>query len=515
MTATPTSHRLADDPQMPTVGSMVGQRYEVQGVLGEGGFAVVYRAFDTRTKASVAVKVLDPLMSRRNEFAARFMREVETVSRLRHHNTISIFDAGETDGGCLYLVMELLEGRPLDTVLEQGGALSADRVRSIAAQILKSLQEAHGKGIIHRDLKPANVFLADLAGEQDYVKVLDFGIAKSVDESANANLTATGQVMCSPHYVAPERVKDHLTVPASDLYSLGVMMIELLEGRPPYEADSPMMLAVKHLSAEPVPMGEAARSAPFAAVIAKACSKSLDQRYASAQEMLTDLVATSATGALSSTSMPIPAAGWTQAMEPSTDTDPIGEFAGPGARRGPLLVAAAAALLLIGGGVAWALRPDPAPPAPVETTAPAPAPPVAVAPPPADEPPDPTVAFELAAATVHRAVDRGAAEAALEVARQSRAAAEAEATALQEATAGAASRPRSGTRSEPAARDRRDPVASGEAAAAAPIPAAPIPAPAAAPEAAPVVAAPAPSAPATTGESSSPRPIRTNVAPRL
>ncbi len=203
--------RLANDPQMPRLGTVVGRRYEVQTVLGEGGFAVVYAAYDARTKAKVAVKVLDPIMSRRNEFASRFIREVETVSQLRHHNSISIFDAGETENGCLFLVMELLDGQSLDVLIEREGALPAERVGHIASQILKSLQEAHSNGIIHRDLKPANVFIANVAGERDYVKVLDFGIAKSIDESQDSSLTATGQVMCSPHYVAPERVNVKVT----------------------------------------------------------------------------------------------------------------------------------------------------------------------------------------------------------------------------------------------------------------------------------------------------------------
>ncbi len=139
-TGTETHQRLADDPQMPTEGTIVGDRYEIQNVLGEGGFAVVYCAYDARTKAQVAVKVLDPLMSRRNEFASRFMREVETVSRLRHHNSISIFDAGETPSGCLYLVMELLDGQPLDALIEKEGALPPERVKKITLQIHKILQ---------------------------------------------------------------------------------------------------------------------------------------------------------------------------------------------------------------------------------------------------------------------------------------------------------------------------------------------------------------------------------------
>ena len=357
MSETETQQRLASDPQMPTKGTVVGQRYEIQDVLGEGGFAVVYSAYDARTKAKVAVKVLDPIMSRRNEFASRFMREVETVSRLRHHNSITIFDAGETDNGCLYLVMELLEGRPLDVILEEEGTLAPERVRKIALQILKSLQEAHSKGIIHRDLKPANVFVADLAGETDYVKVLDFGIAKSIDDSQDSSLTATGQVMCSPHYVAPERIKEHLTVPASDVYSLGVMMIELLEGKPPYEADSPMMLAVKHLSAEPVPMGPGTLGAPFASVVTRACAKPLDERYDTALEMIEDLnkvVAAPAPMPAADTNAGSAASGGAPterlpAMDGPTNTDVLAaEFAPARSQRG-LMIGVLVLFTLLGG----------------------------------------------------------------------------------------------------------------------------------------------------------------------
>ena len=375
MAETETQQRLADDPQMPTAGTVVGQRYEIQEVLGEGGFAVVYAAYDARTKAKVAVKVLDPIMSRRNEFASRFMREVETVSRLRHHNSITIFDAGETDNGCLYLVMELLEGRPLDVVLEEEGSLSPDRVRKVAIQILKSLQEAHSKGIIHRDLKPANVFLADLAGESDYVKVLDFGIAKSLDDSQDTSLTATGQVMCSPHYVAPERIKDHLTVPASDLYSLGVMMVELLEGKPPYEADSPMMLAVKHLSAEPVPLGDGTLRAPFARIVKRACAKGLDERYDSALEMIEDLIK-SETAALpaSNTNVGAEARGGaaTERMPAhraaSTTGTLVDEFAPPRSQRG-LMVGVILLFVLLGGVAAKFIISTPPDPPPADNVA--------------------------------------------------------------------------------------------------------------------------------------------------
>src|SRR5699024_10095936 len=166
---------LADDPDMPKAGDVIDERYEVLGVIGEGGFAAVYKCHDRRTQKDVAIKVLDPMMSRRGEFSQRFLREIRTVSQLRHHNTIKVSDAGKTDVGCLYLVMELLEGEALDEILEREGALPPARVQRIMSQVLKSLIEAHQDGIMHRDMKPANVFIAKIPGETDYVKVLDFG----------------------------------------------------------------------------------------------------------------------------------------------------------------------------------------------------------------------------------------------------------------------------------------------------------------------------------------------------
>lgn len=351
--------RLADEESMPKLGSLLGgDRYEILSVLGEGGFAAVYKALDSRTKTHVAIKVLDPLMSRRKEFSARFLREVETVSRLKHHNTIKIFDSGETDQGCLYLVMELLDGQPLDNIIEDTGPLAPGRVKHIAVQILKSLNEAHELGVIHRDLKPANVFIANMLGESDYVKVLDFGIAKSMDESADKSLTATGQVMCSPDYVSPERVRDHNCFPSSDLYSLGVMMIEMLEGELPYKGDSPMMVALQHARVEdPVPMRGPSEQGPLGAVIRKAVSKDVTQRYQTAAEMLEDLVVVDcgAAGAMPRGTAATYSSGSTTATTPGAATvamDDDFEITPP-RRRGGALVAVLA-LLLLGGGAAGA-----------------------------------------------------------------------------------------------------------------------------------------------------------------
>ena len=289
---TETEFRLANTPEMPRPGDVVAERYQIESVLGEGGFAAVFRAHDQRVGQPVAIKVLDPIMSRRAQFAARFDREIRTVSSLRHPNTISVTDRGSTEAGCLYVVMELLAGRPLDSVLYDQGAMEPERAAHIVSQVLKSLIEAHSQGIIHRDIKPANIFLVNLPGEKDFVKVLDFGIAKSLDDGDSATLTQTGEIMCSPHYVAPERVRDLQNFPASDIYSVGIVLIELLEGRPPIDGENTFAIAIQHASMEtPVPVSAKVLNGPLGRVIQNAVAKPVALRYQSAEEMLLDIQA--------------------------------------------------------------------------------------------------------------------------------------------------------------------------------------------------------------------------------
>lgn len=283
------THRLADDPAMPRPGDVLGGRYRIENVLGEGGFAAVFKATDARTGKAFAVKVLDPLMSRRDEFRQRFFLEVTNSSKLNHVNTIQVSDQGETDTGCLYLVMELLDGKSLDDLLHERGPMPANLVHSVAVQALRSLREAHELGILHRDIKPANIMLVNHTNdiEDFFVKVLDFGIAKSMDGSEDAALTSTGQVMCSPHYVAPERIVDHDTYPSSDLYSLGVSMVEMLEGTPPYEGENSIQLVMMHARMDsPLPMKESTRNSILGPILTKATSKNYKERYQSAQEMI-------------------------------------------------------------------------------------------------------------------------------------------------------------------------------------------------------------------------------------
>jgi eukaryotic-like serine/threonine-protein kinase len=212
----------------PVLGTVIGGRFHIVGILGEGGMGRVYSA-EQQMGTSVrkaAVKMLLAQYAKDPQVVARFMRECGTVSELEHPNTIKVYDYGQTGDGDLYIAMELLAGASLEKTLEQG-PLPAARVERILAQVCGSLQEAHDKGIVHRDLKPANIYLTKRGGRDagaDYVKVLDFGIAKRDDKGGKeAKLTQQGTVLGTPPYMSPEQFRGQELDPRSDIYSRGVM----------------------------------------------------------------------------------------------------------------------------------------------------------------------------------------------------------------------------------------------------------------------------------------------------
>ncbi|AUX28592.1 MULTISPECIES: serine/threonine-protein kinase [Sorangium] len=281
----------------PLIGTIVGGRFRIVGVLGEGGMGRVYNGEQPMGTSvrKVAIKTLLSQHAKDPQVVARFMRECGTVSELEHPNTIKVYDFGQTNTGELYIAMELLTGQSLETALERGGALAPERVDRILAQVCGSLQEAHEKGIVHRDLKPANIFLTRRAGEEDYVKVLDFGIAKRDERSAKAEqkLTQQGTVLGTPPYMSPEQFTGKELDARSDIYSLGVLAYEMLTGRLPFEADTPWAWATQHMTAQPfpfetVPMGAAAPAKMKAAVM-RALSKNREDRQQSAREFYEEL----------------------------------------------------------------------------------------------------------------------------------------------------------------------------------------------------------------------------------
>jgi hypothetical protein len=236
-------------------GTLIADRYQVDGVLGIGGFGAVYRCTQLTMNQTVAVKVLRSEHLSSVEHIKRFTREAQAVSKLSHPNTIRIFDFGSHSDGALYLAMEFLEGETLAERIERHTVLPWQAVVRIATQICHSLTEAHGQGLVHRDLKPENVMLMAVAGDPDFVKVLDFGIAKVQKEPGKpgeASLTETGMIMGTPTYMSPEQAKGDPIDGRSDIYSLGVMLFEALTGLPPFHDETAMKVLVAHIQS-PVP----------------------------------------------------------------------------------------------------------------------------------------------------------------------------------------------------------------------------------------------------------------------
>ena len=276
------------------VGKTLGGKYKVVRLLGEGGMGAVYEGEQPlgTAKRKVAIKTLHPHLSRDPTIKARFEREVGTVAELEHPNTIQVYDFGASADGILYIVMEFLQGKSLAVILEKEGPMSPDRVERIMRQIGGSLEEAHGRGIVHRDLKPDNVVLVERAGKKDFVKVLDFGIAKRSHEvdSTERKLTQQGMVLGTPPYMSPEQFAGRAIDGRSDIYSLGVMAYEMLTGRLPFQANTAWEWATQHMTQAPIPIESLAEGlrAPEAMrqAIHRALAKAPEERFQSVAEFV-------------------------------------------------------------------------------------------------------------------------------------------------------------------------------------------------------------------------------------
>ncbi len=333
---------------------MFGRRYRVTEKIGSGGMAEVYKAVDEVLGRTVAVKVLHPRYASDPGFVARFRQEAQAAANLSHPGIVNIYDWGRDDE-TYYIVMELVRGTDLKEIIEQQGPLDPVKAAEYAAQVCAALAVAHGYDIIHRDIKPHNIVLMP----DGTVKVMDFGIARA----GNTTMTQTGSVLGTAHYVSPEQAQGRALGPASDLYSLGVTLYEMVTGQLPFDADTPVAVALKQVNEEPVPPRRINPDVPQAleAVIMRALQKDPSARYSSAEEMRTDLKRFLGGGAVAAPAAVVAGGMAETSVMPAVGGEASSHAGAPRVRpvpqrRNPWPWIIGIALVLAAGlGVAWAM----------------------------------------------------------------------------------------------------------------------------------------------------------------
>jgi serine/threonine-protein kinase len=302
----------SEAPRDRRLGEVLIGKYRLDRLVGKGGMGRVYLGVQFPLNRQVAVKILNPEFQKKDpQFVRRFFLEAATAARLNHQNTITVFDYGETERGELFIAMEYLSGRPLSRVLSADGPFNAERTVHVAIQIARALREAHSKGIIHRDLKPGNIMLMEEGDDADFVKVLDFGLVKlfnpgspgeahplgpitpnnGEDAEAQGEITRAGMFLGSPKYMSPEQIQGGDLDPRTDIYSLGVIMFQMLAGRPPFRGSTSVEIIYKHVNTPVPPIHEVypgTEVPPELELVVQRClSKHREGRFAS----MADLVA--------------------------------------------------------------------------------------------------------------------------------------------------------------------------------------------------------------------------------
>jgi serine/threonine protein kinase len=283
---------LRDAEEDPRIGKLTADKFVIVDLISEGGMGAVYKAMQLPVEREVALKVLRAELEDSNQGRDRFVREARAVSKLTHPNVITLHDFGFEDSGHPYMVMEYAPGVSLAGWLRRDD-LTVERIIHVLQQILSALSEAHERGIVHRDLKPENLIVTKTGNDDDYIKLLDFGIARLVNEGATKGLTKEGEVFGTPHYMSPEQAQGKTDIgPQADVYALGVMAFELFSGNPPFDASTPLSVLYMHINDDlPQLRPRAGLSPPDSVleVIRKSTRKDPDDRYATAGEMLAAL----------------------------------------------------------------------------------------------------------------------------------------------------------------------------------------------------------------------------------
>ena len=348
----PSARRLIYDVQVPDplIGKQVDNgEYIVVDRIGSGGMGSVYKAEQPSMNRMVAIKVLHSRFATRDDLVARFRREARAMSQLSHPNTARVYKYGELDDGAVYFVMDYLEGKNLAAWVRENGPMQAERAVHLMAQVCGALEEAHRAGIVHRDLKPENVFLTIQGGTTDFPKVLDFGLAKMSEKQMGRGsmmFTQQGMVFGTPEFMSPEQAQGEPIDNRSDIYSLALILYELITGKLPFDAKTPLDMMKAHVREAPIPLSTRVAGKTFwpelELVIEKALKKSPNDRYASAVEFGEALLAclpkplpTSVPPA--AVSPPAPAStSAAPARNPSDDTEVIKRAPAPAAHKASL-----------------------------------------------------------------------------------------------------------------------------------------------------------------------------------
>jgi serine/threonine-protein kinase len=278
--------------QDPNIGrDLLDGQFQILQKIGSGGMGSVYKAAQAAMNRMVAVKILHPKLANRKDLVSRFRREARAMSHLTHPNTVKVYLYGELDDGSLYIVMEYLEGKNLNQVVRKEGPMGVERAVPVLIQVCGALQEAHLQGIVHRDLKPENIFLSTNGGLKDFPKVLDFGLAKVTERELRPGsimLTQEGMVFGTPEFMSPEQAQGKTLDARSDIYSLAVILYEVLTGKLPFEARTPMEYIQFHVTKPPIPLDQRVAGKTFPPglgdVLAKALEKKPEARYESAAD---------------------------------------------------------------------------------------------------------------------------------------------------------------------------------------------------------------------------------------